>query len=57
MPHSVHTYRKRAEAQFREAFSAPDEGLRSSHLELAQIFRARADLITALSEAPKAPTR
>jgi hypothetical protein len=56
MPHSVSTYRRRAEAQLREAVSAPDEGSRSNHLELAQIFRARADLIAALSDAPTRPS-
>ena len=55
MPHSVNTYRKRAEAQFLEAFSAPDDKARSNHLELAEIFRARADLIAALSTPAPTP--
>lgn len=48
MPHSVKTYRKRAEAQRREAVLSSN-GSRINHLELAEIFRARADLIDALS--------
>jgi hypothetical protein len=55
VPHSVNTYRQRAQAQFREASSALDESARSNHLELAEIFRARADLIAALSEPSDAP--
>jgi hypothetical protein len=56
MPHSVNTYRERAQAQTRQAFSAPDEDARTNHLELAEIFRARADLIAALSVPPDAPS-
>lgn len=52
MPHSVSTYRKRAEAQFIEAVDAPDDLSRANHLELAQIFHARADLISALAVPP-----
>lgn len=55
MPHSINTYRERAQAQFREASSAPDESARSNHLELAEIYRARADLIAALSAPSEAP--
>jgi hypothetical protein len=52
LPHSVNTYRKRAEAQFLEAVAAPDDLSRTNHLELAEIYRARADLISRLSANP-----
>ena len=55
MPHSVKTYRKRAEAQRLEAVVSSDDGSRSNHLELAEIYRARADLIDALN-VPDQPT-
>lgn len=55
VPHSVNTYRERAQAQFREASDALDDGSRTNHLELAEIFRARADLIAALSALPETP--